>query len=174
MGALKIADLLRQYAAQVPTGKAIVEVGSWLGAGTYELAAASNTVLHVYDYFKARGSEITKAAAFGIELAPEEDTLPMVKAYLKPFGSRVVFHKGAIHRAKYNGPPIGLYVDDASKSLWKQVVRIFSPYFDQDTVLILMDYHYPKCTHLREAMNGYEMLLERTPDSSTAIFRWRH
>lgn len=173
MGALHIASLLREYAAAVPEGRAIVEVGSWLGAGTLELAEASRCPIHVYDKFLANESEVGKAAAFGFSLSVGQNTLPLVEAYLEPHGERVHFHRGPLYKARYDGPPIGLYVDDASKAFWSQAERIFGPHFDESTVLVLMDYHYPKCTVQREAMRRHEVLLERTPDSSTAVFRWR-
>ena len=172
MGALNIAGLLREYASTVPEGRTVVELGSWLGAGTYELASATTCEIHVYDKFRASESEVKKAKAFGFDLVVHEDTLPKVRAYLKPFGDRVRFHKGPLYKASYDGPKIGLYVDDASKSFWKQAERIFAPYFDNQTILIMMDYHYPKCSLIRQEMERHEMLLERTPDSSTAVFRW--
>lgn len=172
MGAESISDLLRGYAAQVPSERSIVEVGAWLGAGTYHLAAASSCNLYVYDYFKARQSEVEKAAKFGFHIQRDEDTLPKVQSYLSPYLDRITFRKGPLYKAAYDGPMIGLYVDDASKGFWHQAERIFAPYFDDQTILVLMDYHFPPCHVLRTAMRRHKVVLEETPDTSTAVFRW--
>lgn len=170
MGAESIRDDLLRYSNNVPEGEAIVEVGSWLGAGTQYLAKAGRE-LHVYDRWQASKQEVRKAARFGITLTEGQDTLPLVEVLVP--GDHVHFHKGLLSEATYSGPTIGLYVDDASKTHWHRISRIFSPHFREGTVLMMMDYHYPPCRVIREAMQAHEMVEERLDDTSTAVFRWR-
>lgn len=169
MGAEKLAPLLRDWAALVPPEQAIVEVGAWLGAGTQYLVR-ENGPLYVYDGFQANRSEVEKAAKFGVALTVGQDTLPWVKKRL-PDG--IHFRKGNLKQSQYDGPPIGLYVDDASKSakLWTRSMQTFEPHFVEGTVIVLMDYHFPPCTAQRDYASKWKVLIEGIPGTSTAVFR---
>lgn len=169
MGAEKLATMLRDYADAVPADQAIVEVGAWLGAGTQYLVRDSGP-LYVYDGFEANSSEVAKAAKFGVTLTAGQDTLPWVKSHL-PKG--IHFRKGNLKRSQYDGPPIGLYVDDASKSakLWARSMQTFEPHFVQGTVIVLMDYHFPPCEAQRRYAQKWDVLVPDVPGTSTAVFR---
>jgi hypothetical protein len=149
---------------------AIVEVGAWLGAGTQYLVRTDGP-LFVFDRFRTVESEVTKAAAFGVNLKVGQDTLPFVKSHI---GSRNVrFVKGNIRNARYTGPPIGLYVDDASKRppFWNSSMRTFEPHFVSGTILILMDYDFEICECQRSYAVKWQMLERRIGGTCAAVFR---
>lgn len=168
MGSRKIALWLTEYAAAVPGSQAIVEVGAWLGAGTRYLVRERGP-LYVYDRFEASLSEVEKAAKFGVMLTFGQDTLPWVKGRL-PEG--IHFVKGDLQHSRYDGPPIGLYVDDASKSekLWSRSMRTFEPHFVKGTVIVLMDYHYPPCRAQRDYARKWNLKVPHLPGVSAAVF----
>lgn len=147
-GGVEIADTLRRLAAETPDGHAIVEVGVWLGAGTAQLALgllgrAHPPEIHAYDRFEASRREAEKAAAFGVRLRPGQDTTPVVRDLLRPFGAPVRLHRGNLLNQSWTGGPIGLYVDDASKAphVFNHVLRTFGPSWAPGvTALVLMDY----------------------------------
>lgn len=147
MGGREIGAALMMMAGHVPEGQAIVEVGSWLGSGTAHLAMGarhSGAPVHAYDRWKASEQEVAKAAASGIAFEPGQDTLPWVKEKLAPFRVPIHFHQGGLKEAAWDGRPIGLYVDDASKSpeLWRRATKVFLPHVPIGGILVLMDYFF--------------------------------
>jgi hypothetical protein len=152
MGGRQIGPFLQRAAAAVPDGMAIVEVGTWLGAGTAELARGvqgRNPVpaLHGYDLFTASALEVRRAGAEGITLAVGQDTRPVVEALLAPLGVPVTLHRGNVLDATWQGGEIGLYVDDAAKtpSAFFCALDTFAPcWFPGRTTVVLMDYTFYK------------------------------
>ena len=147
MGGREIGGRLECLAAAVPAGQAIVEVGSWLGSGTAHLALGANysgAPIHCFDRWRANEEEAKKAREFGIPLERGQDTLPWVEERLEPFGAEIHYHKGRLLDADWRVTPIGLYVDDASKSpqLWRKAARTFLPYVPVGGFLVLMDYFF--------------------------------
>ena len=152
MGGREIGPVLRNLARHAPAGTSIVEVGTWLGAGTAQLALGirerarpSEVALHCYDRWQANRSEITKAAGCGVHLAFEEDTLPRVRRTLDPFGVPVEYHKGELLGVQWDGGPISVYVDDATKmpEAFLHALRTFGPSWVPGTTrLVFMDYDY--------------------------------
>jgi hypothetical protein len=149
MGGNAIADALREAASLVPDGHSIVEVGTWLGAGTYHLIQGAKpdcTIdVHCYDRFVANSSEVTKAAATGLELKPGQNTRPIVAKHLAGLHIIPQLHRCSIKEAKWYGNSIGLYVDDAAKQTenFLHVLRTFGPFWVPEvTTVILMDYHF--------------------------------
>lgn len=148
MGGAVIGPMLRELARGVPEGRAIVEVGCWLGAATAWLlmGAEDDVAVHCFDRFFCPPRDVAKAAGFGLRVTPWADTRPLVAGLLAPFGANVALHKTRIRDIPaWSGPPIGLYVDDASKRGhdWMHVMRVFRPHFvPQQTRLVLMDYHW--------------------------------
>jgi hypothetical protein len=152
MGANQIRGTLRSAARNAPSGSAIVEVGTWLGAGTAQLAlglrerSSNGSIrIHCYDRWEANKSEVEKAARNGlVDLRPGQDTLPLVKAALEPFNVPISFVKGDIGDAIWDGDPISVYLDDAAKLPKKffHVLKTFGPsWIPTVTLLILMDYY---------------------------------
>lgn len=147
-GGAEIGPFLRQAARAVPNGTAIVELGSWLGAGTAQLAMgarghATPPAIHVYDKFRATEGEVAKAARFGLTLKQGQNTLPIVRGHLAPFGVDVTLHRGSLWDADWTGGPIGLHVDDAAKTrdIFLHVLRTFGPsWVPGVTVVVLMDF----------------------------------
>ena len=168
MGGAKIAPWVKQYVSHVTPGRAIVEVGCWLGAVTEHLVGSHP--VFVYDAFEATQSEVEKAKAFGVKLYEGQNTLPMVRETVPgPW-----YIKGDIMDAGYAGPPIGLYIDDASKraKLWNHSMSIFEPCFvPNETVLFLMDFDYPPCVEQREYAKKWTLLERRIGDTCCAVFR---
>ena len=121
MGGTLNGALLRGLAARTPAGTAIVEVGTWLGAGAAQLALglagrADPPAIHCFDMFEASPPEVEQAREFGVTLAPGQDTSGHVRDALAPFGVPVVIHKGDFTRVAWDGGPIGVFVDDGTKS----------------------------------------------------------
>lgn len=186
-GGVEIGPWLEEYAAKVPPGSAIVEVGCWLGAGTAMLSLgakrAAETEIHVFDRFQAGPSEVIKAARFGVELKKREDTLERVMRSLSAFEAPTVFHKGDLMTAEWIPTiSIGLYVDDASKreAEWRHSMATFSPAFiPGETIVVLMDYHFDEKAGeqyaaqkrwIAEHKNSFELICERMGGTSAAVF----
>lgn len=168
MGGAKIAPWLKRYVEHVTPGRAIVEVGCWLGAVTQHLVGGHP--VYVYDAFEATPSEVEKAQTFGLELKAGQNTLPLVKEFVPgPW-----YIRGDIRDASYAGPSIGLYIDDASKrqKLWDHSMSVFEPYFiPGETVLFLMDFDYPLCEAQREHAKKWTLLERGVGGTSCAILR---
>ena len=151
MGGRKLGPVLRRAARAAPAGTAIVEVGCWLGAGTAQLALgvrdrehAGEVTLHCFDLWQAGLDERRKAARAGLRFTAFEDTLPHVRRTLEPFGVPIRFHQGDVLRARWNGEPISVYVDDLSKGLplFCHSLATFGPsWIPGETKVLLMDFH---------------------------------
>lgn len=134
------------------TPGAVVECGSWLGAGTAFLAAGlrdcdSTEMLHCYDRWKATESEAEKAAHQGFPrpLKEGEDILPYFLNHVGEIYPRIMAHKGDTIEATWPGGPIKLYVDDCNKqpTQFARAMATWGPAFiPYKTVIVLMDYWY--------------------------------
>lgn len=194
MAGRKLGPALRRAAREAPSGTAIVEIGSWLGAGTAQLALGirererRDVTLHCFDRWRAQPHEIAKAARQGLHLAPLEDTLPRVRQALQPFEVPIRYHQGDLLQARWDGEPISVYVDDASKELpaFCHALATFGPcWIPGETVLLLMDFHLWKKTGIPEhefqrhfleaAGDSFEPLpiAGRRRTAALAIFRYK-
>ncbi len=189
MGGTQIGYALREFARKAPGGTAIVEVGCWLGAGTAQLALGvrerpnpSDVSLHCYDRWVANEAEVQKAARFGLKLEVGEDLLPHTRHMLEPFGVPIQFHKGDIRTAQWDGTPISVYVDDASKkpNLFFSVLKVFArSWIPCETVVFLMDYDIwmhsgnPEHRCQKEFIEANPDCFERIADPNVAIFRYK-
>ena len=149
MGAQMIGGALEHYAAEA--GKtSIVEVGSWLGAGTAYLATGAKRGgghVYAYDRFTANSSEIAKAKAAGWHI--EGDTLPVVRDSIRKLGlsEYVTFYKGNIGKHAYKHGPIGVFVLDTCKrpKPFTKVMHHYMPHFIAGkTIIVFMDLWYWK------------------------------
>jgi hypothetical protein len=176
---IETRELLRQYAADVPVGTAIVEVGAWLGSCTAFLAmgvmdSGRQNPIHVYDRFEANPSEIEKALKWGIILYDGERTTGCFDNYVEPFRSKVkiIKHVGNIKKAKWYAPRISLYVDDASKraEYFVHSMRTFARKFIKNkTYLFLLDFfYYEKKGDLYQAQ---EKWMEKHKSNFKFLFR---
>jgi len=147
MGGAQIGEDLEYFAGLSEKNTSIVEVGTWLGAGTYHLAKGineKNVEVHCFDRFQSNIQEVNKAAGNDLILTVGQDTLPIVKEYLKEF-KNIVYHKTNIYEAKWEGKKISLYVDDACKRTDKFIyaIKTFSPcWIPGKTIIILMDFFW--------------------------------
>lgn len=198
-GGSEIGPWLEKYAAEVPQGAAIVELGCWLGAGTAFLALGaqkSGAEIHVWDRFFCSGEEERgKAAAFGLDLAVKQDTLPIVKKSLGVFDATIHFYKGSfkpgVPTADWpSQQPIGLYVDDLTKTepIWSHAMAVFLPYLIPGALLVLMDFYFYEAMRdegyqnwrnylaqknfIESRPGSFEMVDERMGGTSTAVFRF--
>ena len=144
-GGRQIGEFLHAAAAECPSGTAIVELGTWFGAGTHALAsgAPAGVQVHTYDRFRITQGEKQAAAYCGIKIHGSGDLLTTVKGLLSDAGD-IVYHKGEITQATWEGPEIAVYADDACKrrGAFTHAIRTFSPWWFPGTVVVLMDYYW--------------------------------
>ena len=168
------AQTLRDYAARCPEDQTIVEVGAWLGAGTYHLADASTQPLHVFDNWLAKAGEVVKAQDQGeFGLIVGESYLHVVQHNLRKFGDQITYNQGDLRRAEYMGGPIGLYVDDASKHSIETILPRFEKHFAPGCILILMDYYWHRCGPQRDFIEASEYEFVERPDTYKTVAIWR-
>jgi len=171
MGGREMGPVYARYIETMPYGLDVVEVGAWLGAGTYELAAAmrdnghtrtnggakDESSLHCYDWFVATKQCIGKAAGVhkyrpgiavdglgdSIKLTAGQDTLPLVRKYLYEFPF-IQFHKGDINNLEYSGHKIGVLVVDAAKRgpSFRRLMAKLEPHLVTGATVFFMDYWF--------------------------------
>lgn len=186
-GGVEIGPWLEKYAAGVPAGSAIVEVGCWLGGGTAHLALGaiqSRAVIYTHDRFMCVGQEKEKAERYRINLTAHEDTLPRVKAALDHFGVEIVYRKINLKNLTWDSGPIGLYVDDATKvePLWLKAMEVFKPHFlAGKTHLFLQDYHFDlkggpnyaaQKRYMKKHAKEFQLIEDKLAGTSCALFRF--
>ena len=185
MGGHEIGRDLELWASQCEPGTVAVELGSWLGAGTYHIAKEAPVPVHCFDRWKCRGREPEKAALEGIDIRQGQDLLPVIKRNLSQY-QNVIYHKGEIiGRPHWRGPHISLYVDDACKRspTYEYALSIFQPWWiPGKTIVVLMDYYWHK-KHKDEPSaqaqprwykdNKKKLeLIKEWPELRPAAFRW--
>lgn len=149
MGGRQIREYLFKYVKDVKEGRAIVELGTWLGAGTAQIALAllyfnKDNPVYSYDKFVVSGRQPMKAGREGWIIQKGDDVYDKVKKALEPFRCNITLVKGKIQELGYKKEKIGLYVDDAVKQEKRfiKTLKIFEPYFvPGETVCIFMDYY---------------------------------
>lgn len=199
MGGRRIGGFLRKSAQEAPADTKFVELGTWLGAGTAQMAAGlrsradeHNIRIHTFDSFKISASSAEKARIQGVSFNEGDDTLPWVRSALKQFEPMIEFHKGMLdEQTTWNGgDPISLYVDDATKYPYTfyLCIKKFGPsWLPGKTMVVLMDaLIYLKKKDLTPKQLGdlriqHDFVMERpnsfTPitdlkDTSVAAFRY--
>jgi hypothetical protein len=201
MGGREMGPAFNRFIEVMPYGLDVVEVGAWLGAGTYELATAmkehghSASTLHVYDWFIASRQCVGKAAGrhryrdgvavddLGkpIKLKVGQDTLPMVRRFLFDFPF-IRFYKGDINKLKYNGKPIGVLVVDAAKreKSFVPMMAKLEPHLAPGAVVFFMDYYFhlykrragTECQAAYVKASGKYTHLESHKNLCCAVFRY--
>jgi hypothetical protein len=179
MGGTKIGPWLSKYAKQVEPELAIVELGTWLGAGTYHLGQGSATV-YSYDRFRVlRLSEIRIARKYGVPLRLFQNTLPLVQSSIAGLPVKLV--RANLRTVEWQGPKIGLFVDDASKrkAVWEHTMNVFKPHLVPGCFLFLMDYFmYEKRASFdaqkryMEGCREFDLVESRLGGTSCALFRY--
>lgn len=174
MGAQHIKEWLIQCAENTKADLAIVELGSWLGAGTAYLAIGNNgrNKIYVYDHFIASRSEIKKAEKFDVDLELDEDTLPHVKQTLKDFPGEIIFNKCNITESEWIKKNIGILVVDAGKTIapWRNVMKQYLPYVVPGGIIILMDFWYFQKTE-RERHKAQYKFMRKHPEYFKYVLR---
>lgn len=202
MGGRELGPVFNRYIETMDYGLDVVEVGAWLGAGTYELATAlvehghDQTTLHVYDRFEADKGQVAKAAGTHrypaglgvsgkgavVRIANKQDTLPVVKKFLREF-KFVRYYKGEIGSLRYQGKKIGVLVVDAIKRDpgFSALMRKLEPSLAPGATVFLMDFWYHKkiagvgteCQERFVKKSGRYEHLEDVRGLSCAVFRFR-
>jgi hypothetical protein len=150
MGGRRIGGYLRDWAKDAPANTKIVELGTWLGAGTAQMATGLQSrqdshgiKIHTFDSFNISASSAEKARNQGVEFTEGDDTLPWVREALKAYDPIIEFHKGMLDdQTTWTGEPISLYVDDATKYPYTfyLCLKKFGPsWIPGKTVVVLMD-----------------------------------
>ena len=168
----------------------IVEVGSWLGAGTAQLALGlrarehADVRLHCFDRWTAQLGEVRKAARQGVRLKLFQDTLPYVRRTLEQFEVPLELHQGDVMRARWDGGPISVYVDDCCKQLplFCHSLATFGPaWIPGETVVLLMDFSMDHQTFQRRfvaaagrCFEPIELLDEAASRTPLAMFRYKN
>ena len=182
--------LLRRVARNAPGDTSIVEVGSWLGAGTAQLALGlrarehADVRLHCFDRWTAQLGEVRKAARQGVRLKLFQDTLPYVRRTLEQFEVPLELHQGDVMRARWDGGPISVYVDDCCKQLplFCHSLATFGPaWIPGETIVLLMDFSMDHQTFQRRfiaaagrCFEPIELLDEAASRTPLAMFRYKN
>jgi len=202
MGGRELGPVFNRHIETMEYGLDVVEVGAWLGAGTFELATAirehghDETTLHVYDRFEADKGQVIKAAGRNrypagirldnksavVKLRTNQDTLPTVKRFLAGFPF-VRFHKGEIGNLKYSGKKIGVLVIDAIKRdpHFTILMKKLEPHLAPGAVVFFMDFWYYKkvpasgtdCQGRYVKKSGRYKELENPANLSCSVWRFR-
>lgn len=191
MGGGSLSSIFKNYARMAPDGSAIVELGTWVGAGTLPLIqgvslSGMDVEIHSYDNFIIRGNEVTKAAKFGIKLKDGQDSLPLVKKWLSGYSVTANLHKGEITNNTWGGRPIYIYIDDACKyeKNFMKALKIFSPYWiPGETIIVLQDFFFYKYRPNDKKLEFQKKFMDLHSDKfelivekfklATAIFRYK-
>jgi len=180
-GGRTCGDRLIELAAAVPSGQAIVEIAPWFGSASAYLAlgimqGGHDVALHAFDRWVIDEHWQEKARIHNeLEFPIGTDLEPRWLHNMEPFLIKCYPHKGDIRKAKWNGEPIGLLVDDISntKSLINSTMRIFGPSIVPGAKVVLMDWQFflgPQEEFMRDNCDAfaYEECLPRP--SMAAIF----
>ena len=171
MGGRQIGEHIRNAVKQIPDGVAIVELGTWMGAGTAQAALAvvdyeKDNPIYTYDRFIVSGRQPMKAAREGVNLKPGTSNYELVKGMLSVFPVPITVIRKEIRKSEYHGGPIGLYIDDACKqeSNFLETQRIFWRHFIPGvTICIFMDFYLWKKTGDEKHKFQYNFITAR-PD----------
>jgi hypothetical protein len=159
----------------------VVEVGSWLGASCAPIALGLRTAnasagVHCFDRFRAGEEECAKAAKFGVEIHPGQDLTPIFLANVQPIYPNITAYKTDIRRITWDGRPIEVYIDDASKrhSNFIHVLQTFGPSFiPQVTTLVLMDFNLYRKTDdpgRRRSFAAQKAIMDRLQDHFREVY----
>lgn len=168
MGGRQIGKYIDDAIKNIKDGRAVVEIGTWLGAATAQIALAlvkykKSSRVYTYDRFKVKGEQPEKAIKEGWDIKDGEDVLPRVEKALSVFPCKIKCVKGNITDIKYKGEKIGLYIDDAAKQRknFDYIIRELLPHFiPGETIIILMDYYLWKNTHEENHKYQYYFMQE--------------
>lgn len=181
-------NYLVKYAQATRLGRAIIDIGPFLGSTTAYLAigAGSKNQIHSYDLWIADEGYTRKAKTqLGIELKQGSNLYSLWCKNIKPWNTNIYPHKEDIGKAFWLPKlPIGLYVDDAGQaaSHIERLSHEFARYFvPGETILIMMDYFFYE-THHDERYLTQKIFFERDhrfkfverckSPSRAAIFRY--
>lgn len=131
---MEFKEIIRRHALYVSAKLSIVELGTFHGAGTIEIASANpRSPIYTYDWFKNVDYET-------------------VRRTLNPF-TNVHVMWADIRDVGFEGPPIGLLVDDASKSFFPETFEHWEPHLVDGATLVLQDF-YEDCPNLQGYVLG--------------------
>ena len=149
MGGRQIKKYIFEAVKDLKDGYSVVELGTWLGAATAQIALAlmcygKSNPIYSYDKFIVSGRQPLKAKKEGWKIDKRDVIYDRVKKHLSVFPTDITLVKGMITDQEYDKEPIGLYIDDALKQeeRFLKGLKIFGKKFvPGETVMILMDYY---------------------------------
>jgi len=181
-GGRTCGDRLIEFAAAVPKGQAIVEIGPWLGSASAYLAlgiiqGGYDVELHAFDIWYISEHWQEKARRHNdLDFPIGTDLEPMWRYNMESFPVSYFSHKCDVRRAKWDGEPIGLLVDDISNT-WKLInsmMRIFGPSLVPGAKVVLMDWQFflgPQEEFIRNNCQAFEYEECLPRPSMAGIFR---
>jgi hypothetical protein len=161
---------------------AVIDLGSWFGSTAASLAQglganptpqARETLIHTYDIFL--WDRDYDSLSPNIRLRHGESFLPVFKANVRPWLSRIVVHQGDLNDAEWS-EPVELLLNDAAKtwSLSGAIWRVFVSRLVVGGLLIEQDFKHYYCPwiHLMHyRLRDYFELAEDVRGGSTTAFR---
>lgn len=128
---------------------AVCDLGCFAGGSTARLAAGMSSAgndskIHAYDYFtisKEHKREFLYSK--GVRKFWGENLLPTAKKLLKPWHDKIVYHKGDVATADWNGGPIEILFIDVMKSTDSadSIAKNFFPHLlAEQSVIVHQDY----------------------------------
>jgi hypothetical protein len=170
----------------------MIDLGVFLGASSYCLASGleENVAiakkagrLHAYDLFEVwheEGQTDEEMAAdlqriFGVDIRPNESTLPLYMANVGALGRYIRIHAGDILPMKWSGRPVEILFVDICKtrSIWQHVLAEFFPSLIPGVSLVIhQDYHHPLLPFLhvaQERLAPYFEIVEPKANDSAAF-----
>lgn len=148
MGGTEIGPDLEKWASQCPENTNIVELGTWMGAGTKFLgegAQKSNATVWSFDRFVTRKGEPEKAKKYGIDLTVGQDTIDIVRGNIG-YHRNIKLVRRELYNVDWFQGPISMYVDDACKRapVFLHAIRTFSKHWIPGAIIVLMDFYWHK------------------------------
>ncbi len=151
MTSSQIHSYLEELGTQWKGEGNVVELGCWLGASAVAIlkglkTAGYDRTFWAFDGWQATKDQIPKAAAQGVTLHLQEDTLPIFQRNTRLYNNVRTVKGGmpqSLHR--YSGQPIEICLFDAPKTepVFTDCIDLLSPFWIAGvTVLGLLDYDF--------------------------------
>lgn len=143
MGGRELGPWLRPLARLAEPPACVVELGTWMGAGTAQcaLGVRPGVLVHSFDTFRMTHSAYARTR-FGLDIGSGQDTLPTVQRALAPFGN-VQLHRADVSQLTGQWQvPVAMLVADTCKGQgqWAAAMRYFMPALQPGAAVVLMDF----------------------------------
>jgi len=151
-GGASVAPTLVELASKVAPGKAIVDIGPFLGSTTAYLAmgvieSGADVTIHSYDRWYSDYHLHKRAWKHAKVKLPKDDSFwKLWYANVIDLPVDIVSHKGDIYQAEEPMHPVGLLVDDVTsgEQALDSLFSIFAPDLVEGATVVMMDYFFYK------------------------------